>query len=60
MLHFKRTVFLWFPILSKLISWQEVEEKEKNQSKIEKKNIRPEARKIDPKSKPGRLQIPII
>ena len=41
MLHFKRTVFLWFPILSKLISWQEVEEKEKNQSKIEKKKLGP-------------------
>ena len=44
-----RTVFLWFPILSRLLSSEEVQEKKKNQCKIEKKNIRPEPRRPEPR-----------
>ena len=58
MLLSRRTVFLWFPILSRLIFWQKVQEKEKNHSKIEKKKLGPspedprqEARKIGPEAR---------
>ena len=52
----KRTVFLWFPRLSRLISSEEVQKKEKNQSKIDKKNIRPEPRRPEKRGSKDRAE----